>query len=254
MATIRSRIITPNAYARPSVTIKERPQVTITPRPDVEVAVSKPVATLICDTTPTGAEVTVAAKTLASYSGGTTSYSGGTTPVTLTLIPYIPYTLTFKKEGYKTVTSSYLLEQGETRTVNVVLPLLDLPSEEPKIDVILFTLPPSCVIGDRCEGNITLKNNTDGTLDGFINVGMQGAIPVPPTTYSIPAHATETVVFEIPTVGLTITGIYILELEMLVGDDVAETASGSLEILPIPEYEVTITSEPASATVVVEEA
>jgi hypothetical protein len=239
--------------------MKPRPKVEITPRPDVEVvskpevSVSKPVATLVCDTTPTGAEVTVAAKTLASSSGGTTSYSGGTTPVTLTLIPYIPYTLTFKKEGYETVTASYLLEQGETRTVNVVLPLLETPLEEPKIDVILFTLPPSCVIGDKCEGEIKLKNNTDGTLDGTINVGMQGAIPVPPTVYSIPAGATQTVAFTIPTEGLTITGTYILELEMLVGDEVVETASGSLEILPIPEYEVTITAEPSSATVVVTE-
>lgn len=123
----------------------------------------------------------------------------------------------------------------------------------PKIDVISFTLPPSCVIGNTCEGTITLKNNTDGTLDGFINVGMQGAMPVPPTVYSIPSQATETVVFGVPTEGLTITGTYVLELAMMVGDEVVKTASGTLEILPQPEYEITITSEPSSATVEVTE-
>ena len=123
----------------------------------------------------------------------------------------------------------------------------------PKIDVILFTLPPSCVIGDKCEGTIALKNNTDGALEGHINIEMAGAIPVPPTTYSIPAGATETVVFEIPTEGLTIVGTYVLELDMLVGDEVVERASGKLEILPLPEYEITITSEPSSATVEVTE-
>ena len=262
MAAKRSRTITPNSYARPEVTITPRPDVeiaprpdaTITPRPDVVATLETAVATLVCNTTPTGAEVTVASEAISPYGGGTTSYSGGITPVTLTLIPDVPYTLTFKKEGYKTVTASYLIAAGETRTVNVVLPLLEAALEVlPKIDVILFTLPPSCVIGDRCEGEIVLKNNTKGTLDGAINVGMQGAIPVPPTAYSIPAGATETVVFEIPTEGLTITGTYVLELEMMVGDEVVETASGTLEILAPPEYEVTIDSEPSSATVEVTE-
>ena len=105
-----------------------------------------------------------------------------------------------------------------------------------------------------------MKNNTEGTLDGVINIGMQGAIPVPPTVYSIPAGETKTVVFEIPTEGLTITGTYTLELEMMVGDKVIEVQSGKLEILPppvvsrtFPEYEVTFNSEPSTATVEVTE-
>ena len=123
----------------------------------------------------------------------------------------------------------------------------------PKIDVISFTLPPECVIGDVCEGEIVLKNNTDDALDGTINIGMAGAVPVPPTEYSIEAQATKTVVFGIPTVGLTITGTYTLELDMMVGIEVVETASGTLEILPPPEHEVTFNSEPSSATVEVTE-
>ena len=176
MAAIRSRTITPNSYARPTVTIKPRPQVTITPRPDVEI-----------------------------------------TP------------------------------RPEIRTTTVEEPPL------PKIDVILFTLPPSCVIGDRCEGEIVLKNNTEGTLDGSINIGMQGAIPVPPTTYAIPAGETVTVVFEIPTEGLTIIGTYVLELEMYIGTEAVETQSGKLEIIPIPGYDVTFASDPDTAEIVVAE-
>lgn len=121
----------------------------------------------------------------------------------------------------------------------------------PKIDVILFTLPSECVIGDVCKGDIVLKNNTDAPLEGTINIAMAGAVPVPPTEYSIDAQATETVVFEIPTVGLTITGTYTLELDMMVGIEVVETATGKLEILPPAEHEITFTSDPATAEVAV---
>ena len=240
-------------------------------------------AKLVCDSYPSGADVTVAAS-------GISSYYGGKTPVTLKLEPNIAYSITFKREYFTPVTKTFTLNPGEVRMVNIKFPAPipppppttpdiepepipepDIPPEieptpepypptppeppEPspqKLDALTFVLPSQCVIGDVCRGSIELQNNTTEPLTGAINVDMEGAVPVSPIAYNIAAGDIETIEFGIPTDGLTITGVYVLDLALIVNDEVVETQTGRVEILPPPEHEVTFTAEPSTATINVE--
>jgi len=123
------------------------------------------------------------------------------------------------------------------------------------IDVLTLDIPSECRIGDECVGEVTLKNTTDSTLFGSINIEMEGAVPVPPESYSLQPYETITVQFIIPTVGLTITGMYVLELQMTVGDKiVVDTETARINIISATDYAVTFSSVPETAVVSVVEA
>jgi len=121
------------------------------------------------------------------------------------------------------------------------------------IDVLTLDIPSECRIGDECVGEVTLKNTTDSTLFGSINIEMEGAVPVPPKSYSVLPYETITVRFIIPTVGLTITGMYVLELQMTAGNTVVDTETARINIISATDYAVTFSSVPETAVVSVVE-